>query len=402
MRRRVAITAVGVLSSLGRTSGEVMKNLREKKVAFIRPAFDGDVVVCPVQPFDVKVSTGPFKEARYLNRGAQLAVASAMKAIRHSGIQRDGLARAGLFVGMGPNLDIGGEFPDIRGGDMDRQDLQALWILRFLPNTAASAIARLAGIHGENLTVSTACASSLQAVGEAYRRIKHGYLDLAVAGGGDSRLSSGGILAYKKAQALYAGNGEPARASRPFDAGRSGFVPGEGGAFFILEEMQRARGRRAEIWGEICGYGCSLDGGSMTAPDGDGQGGRMAVSAALKEADMDPSRIEVIAAHGTGTLLNDEREAGLIGGIWGGRRPVVMALKSWIGHAASGCGAVELALSLFCMQEGYLPEIRNLEDPCRGDIPFLREGTAFPFRSVLIENFGFGGQNSALVVRGIE
>jgi 3-oxoacyl-[acyl-carrier-protein] synthase II len=402
MRRRVAITSVGILSSLGQNSGEVMFSLKTGRVAFARPAFDGSVVTCPIENFDVKASTGPFKEARYLNRGARLAVAAAMEAVRSSGLPKELLARAGLFAGVGPNLDIGGEFPDIHKGDLERRDLQALWILRFLPNTAASVVAKLAGIHGENLTVSTACAASLQAVGEAYRRIKDGYLDLALAGGGDSRLSGGGILAYKKAQALYIGNGPPDQASRPFDAGRSGFVPGEGGAFFLLEEWERARERGAEIYGEICGYGSSMDGYSMTAPDRNGDGGRMAVLNALEESEMDASRVETIAAHGTSTFLNDEREADLIAGIFGENYPAVIALKSWIGHAASACGALELAVSLFCMKEGFLPAIRNLRNPCRRKIHFLREGRAFSFRTFLIENFGFGGQNSALIIRRVE
>ncbi len=398
MGRRVAITSAGILSSLGRDSGEVLKSLREKRAVFVRPAFDGDVVVSPIESFDVRESTGPFKEARYLNRGSRLAVAAAMEAVRNAGLSRDEWAGAGLFVGAGPNLDIGGEFPEIRNGAMDRSDPQALWILRFLPNTAASAVARLTGIHGENLTVSTACASSLQAIGEAYRRIRDGYLDLALAGGGDSRLSPGGILAYKKARAIYAGDADPGEASRPFDEGRSGFVPGEGGAFFLLEEWERAGKRGAEIYGEVLGYGCSMDGGAMTAPDRDGRGGRLAVSAALREARMDAARIEMVAAHGTGTLLNDEREAELIAGMGNGSGPTVIALKSWIGHAASACGAVELAVCLFCMKEGYLPEIRNLREPCRRGIGFLTEGKAVSFRNFLIENFGFGGQNAALVV----
>ncbi|MGC9976807.1 MAG: beta-ketoacyl-[acyl-carrier-protein] synthase family protein, partial [Syntrophales bacterium] len=306
---------------------------------------------------------------------------------------------AGLFVGAGPNLDIGGEFPEIREGKIDRDDLQALWILKFLPNTAASVIAKLSGTHGENLTVCTACSASLQAIGEAFRKIKNGYLDRALAGGGDSRLSPGGILAYRKASALYTGDSEPNKASRPFDCSRNGFVPGEGGAFFLLEELEKAKERGAQIYGEICGYGSSMDASNMTAPQGTGRWGIMAVLSALQEAEMSPSQIDVISTHGTGTLLNDEGEANLIGEIYSSCNPQVIAMKSWVGHTASACGAVELALSLICMQENYIPEIRNLKDPCRGKINFIRNGGTFLFGTCVIENFGFGGQNGALIVK---
>lgn len=399
MKRRVVITSMGILSSVGHDRGEIIKSFKERKVNFERPAFDGEVVTAPIRNFNVRDYTGPFKDGRYLNRGSQLAVASAIATIKNSGCKKDDLAEAGLFVGAGPNLNIGGEFPEIRGGKIDREDLQALWILKFLPNTAASVIAKLSGIHGENLTVCTACSASLQAIGEAFRKIKNGYLDRALAGGGDSRLSPGGILAYKKASALYKGDGEPDKASRPFDCSRSGFVPGEGGAFFLLEELEKAKERGAQIYGEICGYGSSMDASSMTAPEGTGKWGRMAVLSALQEAEMSPSQIDVISTHGTGTLLNDEGEANLIDDIYSGCNSQVIALKSWIGHAASACGTMELAISLICMQENYIPEVRNLKDPCRTKINFVRDGGTFSFGTCVIENFGFGGQNGALIVK---
>jgi 3-oxoacyl-[acyl-carrier-protein] synthase II len=401
MKRRVVITSMGIISSVGHSENEIIANLKEKKVSFERPAFDGDVVVSPVRKFNARDYTGSFKDGRYLNRGAQFAVASAIETVKRSGCAKESLSEAGLFVGAGPNLDIGGEFPEVRKGELDREDLQALWILKFLPNTAASAIAKLFGIHGENLTVSTACSASLQAIGEAFRKIKDGYLDVSLAGGGDSRLSPGGILAYRKAKAIYTGNGDPLCACRPFDCSRSGFIPGEGGAFFLLEEFERAKKRGAQVYGEICGYGCSMDAYNMTAPDRNGEKGKLAVAAALNEAAMSPAEVDVISSHGTGTVLNDEREADLIGDFCESRKPHVIALKSWIGHTASACGALELAMSLTCMRAGYLPEIRNLKDPCRKGVNFVSEGKYLSFKTVLIENFGFGGQNSALVVRSV-
>ncbi|MBU4259887.1 MAG: beta-ketoacyl-[acyl-carrier-protein] synthase family protein [Proteobacteria bacterium] len=401
MQRRVVITSIGVISSLGFTLEEILNNLKNENTSFEKSIFDDEVAVSPINGFDVKDFAGHFKDKRYLNRGAQFCVASAIEAVKKAGIAKKSLAEAGLFLGTGPNLDIGGEFPDVKEGEIDRKDLMALWMLKFLPNTAASVIAILAGIHGENQTLTTACSASLQAIGEAFRKIKNGYIDLAFAGGGDSRLSKSSILAYKKAHVLCDGTGKPERASRPFDRSRNGFVPGEGGAFFLLEELQHAQKRGAVIYGEICGYGASIDGYSMTAPEPEGIWAEGSVNAALQEAGLAPSDINVISSHGTGTLLNDSMEADLIDRVYGKRSPFIIAVKSWIGHIAAACGAVELAICLACMKYSYLPKIKNLDEPCHAGLNFVREEQSYPIRNILLENFGFGGQNSVLIIKNI-
>jgi len=399
MKRRVVITSMGVISSLGKTPEEIQAALKAKQISFERPGYDQDVVVSPIRDFDLREYTGPFKERRYLNRGAAFSLAAALEAIRRSGLAKEDFSEAGLFVGAGPHLDIGGEFPNIENGRMGRSHLDALWILRFLPNTAASLIAQSVGIRGENLTVGTACAAALSAVGEAFRRIRDGYLDCALAGGGDSRLTAGGTLAYKKAGALYRGEGPPDEASRPFDRDRKGFVAGEGGAFFLLEERDRALDRGAGIWAEVAGYGSSMDGYRMTAPAPDGRAAAGAVRRAMAEAELSPEDIDFIVTHGTGTVLNDQVEAKIIRDIFPGKTPAVIALKSWIGHLSTACGAVELAIALAGQAVGYLPEIRNLENPCAPEIDFVRKGRQSRGGVFLIENFGFGGQNAALVVK---
>ncbi len=400
MSRKVVVTSIGVISALGLSSEEIVRTMKTGRVSFERTPFDRTVWTCPIaSAFNIKSFTGRYKNARYLNRGAEFCVASAMAALSEAGLDADMRARAGLFVGTGPNLDIGTEFPEIQEGNLDREDLAALWILRFLPNTAASAIADLAGIHGENATIGTACSASLQAIGEAFRRIKYGLVDLALAGGGDSRLSPGAILAYRKAQALWTGDEDCSRASSAFDNTRKGFVPGEGGAFFVLEELEHARTRGARIYAEVCGFGASLDGYNMTAPEPDGTWAASAVRSALREAGLEAHQIDVISSHGTGTPLNDAMEAKLISGLQGRHRPFVLALKSWIGHLAAACGAVELAIGLASMERNYLPEIRNLKEPCAGNINFVRAAKEMRTETMLLQNFGFGGQNGALVVR---
>jgi 3-oxoacyl-[acyl-carrier-protein] synthase II len=400
MARRVVITSIGVVSALGFSSEEIVANLKAGRVSFERTSFDPRVWTCPIgSRFNIRSFTGRYKNVRYLNRGAQFCVASAMAALREAGLGARMRARAGLFVGTGPNLDIGTEFPEIHHGNLDREDLAALWILRFLPNTAASTIGDLAGIHGENLTLGTACSASLHAIGEAFRRIRYGILDLALAGGGDSRLSPGAILAYRKAQALWTGDDDCSREYSPFAAKRKGFVPGEGGAFFLLEDLEHARNRGARVYAEVCGFGASLDGYSMTAPEPDGRWAEFAVRSALSEAGLEAHQIDVISSHGTGTPLNDAAEADLILRLQGEHRPFVLALKSWVGHLSAACGAVELAIGLAAMENGYLPEIRNLREPCAGNVNFVREAREVQTETMLIQNFGFGGQNGALVVR---
>jgi 3-oxoacyl-[acyl-carrier-protein] synthase II len=399
MARRVVITAMGAVTSLGDSPDSIADSIGKGRVAFQPSPMDPGIAVAPIDGFDIRKYTGRHKNLRYLNRGAAMAVAAAVGAIGNAGLSAERLAVAGLFVGSGPNLDLGGECPRIDHGKIALNELAALWILRFLPNTAASTIAQLTGIRGENMTLGNACAASLQALGEAFRKIKHGDLDVAVAGGGDSRLSHGALLAYRKARVLYRGKHPPRAASRPFDADRRGFVPGEGGAFFVLESCDHALERGAAVLAEICGYGATLDGHAMTAPQPDGRWAGRAVYGALADAGMSAGQIDMISAHGTGTLLNDQVEAAMIRRIFSDGTPKVLAIKSWIGHLASACGAAELAICLNAVHKGLWPGIRNLDAPCDPALNYLRQLTQETPAGILLQNFGFGGQNAALVVR---
>jgi 3-oxoacyl-[acyl-carrier-protein] synthase II len=399
MRRRVVITAMGAVTSLGHRPEGISDSIRKEHLSFQPSSVDACVPVAPIEDFDIREHTGRHKNLRYLNRGAALAVAAAVGAVRNAALSRKQIEAAGLLVGSGPNLDLGGECPRIESGKIAAEKLSALWILRFLPNTAVSTISQLTGIRGENLTIGNACAASLQAVGEAFRKIKHGDLDVAVAGGADSRLSQGALLAYQKAQALYIGDGEPHAASRPFDMARQGFVPGEGGAFFVMESVGHAEARGAAVMAEVCGYGASLDGHGMTAPHPEGRWAELAVLGALSDANVTPDRVDIISSHGTGTPLNDGVEATMIHRVFNKRNPLIIALKSWIGHLASACGAVELALCLNALQTGVWPEIRNLETPCLTGLNYLTCKKKAAPDVILLQNFGFGGQNAALVVR---
>lgn len=397
MSNRVVITASGVISSHGNSISEIAESFSTPPT-FIPSRVFPEIQTCPVDNFQLKSITGRNKNLRYLNRGAAFSLGAAYKAVESAQLTESERSECGVFIGAGPNLDMEGEFPMIHEDAMDWEKVPALWILKFLPNTAASLTAQLLGLHGENLTITTACSATLQAIGEAFRKIKHGYLSIALAGGGDSRLSKSALIAYKKAGALFAPD-QPEQPYIPFSNNRKGFIPGEGGAVFLLENLEHARARNARILGEICGYGASLDGHQMTAPDINGVYAQQAVQAALKEANTKPGEVDLISTHGTGTELNDQMEATMLERVFKSQRPWVTAFKSRFGHLSAACGAVELAAVLGCMEKKEIPGIPNLGSSCSSILNFVKENIPLAPKTVLLENFGFGGQNSALIVK---
>jgi 3-oxoacyl-[acyl-carrier-protein] synthase II len=201
----VVVTASGYVLPLGSSREEVVSALREDRGPFLRWTADPHVAVCPVPGFDLRAHVGRCKNARYLTRGQQLCLAAAVRAVEEAGLGPRHLERAGLFLGLGPNLQA------------RPRDDKALWLLDCLPNTLAATMAEMLGLHGENLTIMTACAASTQALGQAYRTVASGLADVALAGGGDSRLSPEGVQAYRQAGVLATDFLRPEEACRPFD-----------------------------------------------------------------------------------------------------------------------------------------------------------------------------------------
>jgi 3-oxoacyl-[acyl-carrier-protein] synthase II len=383
MNRRVVITGSGFVLPLGDSREDVLSALFQSYGPFLRSEADPQAAVCPVPDFDLKFHVGRCKNARYLTRGQQLCLAAAMRAVDDAGLHARDLNQAGLFLGLGPNLQA------------RPRDDRALWLLDCLPNTVTSIIAEILGAHGENLTIMTACAASTQALGQAFRTVASGLADVALAGGGDSRLSPEGVRAYRQAGVLATGFKRPELACRPFDQARCGFAIGEGGAVFALESLDHAQGRGARILAEIVSASSSLDGGSLTGPDPTGRAAAMAVRRCLENL---PGNSLCVLAHGTGTVLNDAVE----GQILAETAPHAMgitAFKSRIGHLAAACGCAELTLGLICAAHGQFPAIAGLETPCRDDLPLLRVHTPLQPGSLLLQSFGFGGQNACLGVR---
>ncbi len=433
--RRVVITGAGAVTPLGHTPQDMARAIREGYSPFRHAVTLPGAACAPVPDFDAAAATDRWRHRRYLSRGGQLALAAALAATRNAGYAcgdaTDTATNAvspflrpfpddtALVAASGPNMDVTADFPAASGRirllhdtppGLEHPGLDALWMLRWLPNTAASAVAMRCGVRGEGLVLGTACAASLQAVGEAARRVRWGLAPAALAVGGDSRLSEGGLLGYARAGAIQrdldpADVTTPHHACRPFDAARRGFVPGEGGAAFVLEPLETALARGAAPLAEVLGMGATLDGHALTAPEPDARRAEAAVRAALAEAGLSPGDIHWVAAHGTGTALNDAAEIRLLERVFAdaGHAPAVTAVKSWTGHCASACGAVELAVLLACAAEGFLPPVRNLSTPESARLDFVRQPLPLPGNrdgSIgLLLNFGFGGQNAALVVR---
>ena len=384
---KVVITGIGIVSTYGTKHEIILDSLLSNARNF---DIKNDQVVCPINNFNPKSILGRMKELRYVNRGSMFGICAAELAIKDAKLSPDQLSDSGLFIGTGPNFDFTSDFPLTTRTTLDHDKLQALFILKYLPNTMASMIAKRWQIHGETATIGNACAASTQAIGEGYLRIKSGRTKIAIVGGGDSRIQEGGLLAYQKASALHQGSAD---SYIPFSQNRQGFVPGEGAAFLILEEKESALKRKAKIYGEILGFGSSMDAHAMTAPDPTGFGAKKAIRQALQDSTLDPNQINTVFAHGTGTLLNDKMEASLISNLFP-HRPFVTSLKSRIGHLSSACGAMESAIPLLINNK--LPQSFGLNNHNKAfDLNFENQPASLDYW--VVQNFGFGGQNSALV-----
>ena len=272
-----------------------------------------------------------------------------------------------------------------------------------ISNMAAGTIAIRTGFKGVNYAPVTACATSAHAVGEAFRNIKHGYIDACVAGGSEASLSAFAIAGFNNMKALSHST-DPDRASIPFDKERDGFVMGEGSGILILEELEHAKKRGAKIYAEIVGYGISADAYHLTAPDPEGRGAARCMQMALDHAGMKPEDIDYINTHGTSTPLGDICETKAIKAVFGDHAKnglLISSTKSMTGHLLGAAGGVELAACLMAMQDGIIPPTINVDnqDPeCDLDcVP--NKAREARVDAALSNSFGFGGHNSSVIVK---
>jgi 3-oxoacyl-[acyl-carrier-protein] synthase II len=345
------------------------------------------------------------KEARRLDRYDQLFLASTAQALEDSGISYaeddPAAARAGVVVGTG----IGGMISFQEGVDTMRERgpgrVSPLAITQIISNMAAGLVSIHHHLFGPNTCTVTACAASANAIGDAAAIIRRGDADVMVAGGAEAPICEFALAGFSQARALSTRNDDPEGASRPFDAGRDGFVMGEGAATLVLEEREHAVARGARIYAEVAGYGMSSDGYHVTLPRPGGAGAAAAMDRALADAGIGPESVDYINAHGTSTPANDSTETAAVKEVFGEAAAAlpISSTKSMTGHLLGGAGALESLVCILAIRDGMVPPTINYETPdpeC--DLDYVpNRAREVPVRTAMTNSFGFGGHNVALV-----
>jgi len=407
--RRVVVTGVGAVTPVGNTAEEFWASLL-KGASGIGPITRFDTTGYPTRIAGELKGFEPLKyvdkkDDRKLDPFLKYAMACAVMAVEDARLKVDRIdqTRFGVLVGSG----IGGittlldthDILNAKGPDR----VSPFFIPMLIVNMAAGLISMRFGARGPNSAVVTACATGNHAIGDAMKIIQRGDADVMIAGGAEAIIVPLTIAGFCQMKAMSTRNDDPARASRPFDAGRDGFVCGEGGGLVILESLEHAQGRDARIYAELVGYGMTGDAHHMTAPDPEGDGAARAMAAALRDARMDPSEVGYINAHGTSTPYNDRFETLAIKRVFGdhARRLAVSSTKSMTGHLLGAAGGVEAIATVFALHHGVLPPTINYETPdpeCDLDyVPNVAREQAV--EGALSNAFGFGGTNATLAFR---
>lgn len=410
MSRPVVITGLGVVTPIGIGADAFWESLQSGRSGVSRvTSFDASAFPCQVAAAVDGFRAEDFLDARSaarMGRHAQFAVAAATLAVAHANLDLERIerGRCGAVLGccFGDQAALEAEHKVLQSSG-PRRVAPALVPIQ-LSSLAAGEVAIHLGLRGLNYTVSAACASANHALGLAARHIAHGDADLVLAGGAEAALTPLVFAGFAQARALATGfNDAPERASRPFDAARRGFVPGEGAAVLVLESLDHARARGAEPLAEFAGFAASDDAHHVTAPDPEGRGLADAVTAALADAGLAAEAIDYVSAHGTSTVLNDRIETRALKRAFGdhARRLAISATKSQVGHLLGAASAVELAATVLALRHGLVPPTINLDTPdpdCDLDyVPHVARPREI--RAALSTACGFGGQNSAVVIR---
>ncbi|MDC0772515.1 beta-ketoacyl-[acyl-carrier-protein] synthase family protein [Streptomyces sp. HD] len=393
-RHAVAVTGLGVRCAAGATPAALWESLAQCRPATTLHAFDAECTVvypaCPMPGFDPAGYLTP-KEVRRADRSVQMAVCAAADAVQDAGGLHVAPGRRAVVTGTG----YGGVISQENGiGHPD-----VLYAPRLMHNAGAYWISAGLGITGPSLTVSTACASGTHAVGEALQMIRAGCADVVVAGGHDCPLTPTTALAFGRAGAMVTECEDPAVASRPFDAGRRGFVLAEGAAFLVLERLDLAHARGARIYATLTGYGRTSDAHHLTAPHPDGAGARACMEQAIADAGTTADAVTHVNAHGTGTELNDLAEAHAIAALFGPRAVPVTAPKAVTGHGLGLAGALEAVITALSVREGLAPPtacLTQLDPRCELDV-VTAEPRKIPNGPVISNSFAFGGHNACVV-----
>jgi 3-oxoacyl-[acyl-carrier-protein] synthase II len=411
-QRRVVITGIGAVTPLANDAETSWQRLLagESGAGPITQFDSSEYYVhfaCEVKDFD-PANWIERKQARRMDRFAQLILAAARQAEADSGVDvlADGdRIGASIATGIGGLKSFQDCYDTLKERGPDRVNPFAIPCI--IPNMGAGWVSMELGTRGPLSSECTACAASNMAIGQGRDDIRLGRADVMFCGGTESAINQVGIAGFGAMRALSRRNDDPARASRPFDAGRDGFVMGEAGAVVVLEELERARGRGAKIYAEVVGYGLSSDAKHVTEPDPTGENPARAMKNAFADAGIDPSEIDYINAHGTSTPLGDAAETRVIKlalGEENAQRTPVSSTKGATGHCLGAAGAVEAIFSTLAIRDGKLPPTINyeVEDP-ECDLDYIaNESRDADVRVAVSNSFGFGGHNASIVLKRFE
>jgi len=408
--KRVVVTGMGIISPLANTREETWQAVLE-----------GASGVGPITRFDPELFTTRIaaevkgfqaedhidkKDIKKLDLFSQYALAAGSEAWTHAGLDdfKIDQARSGCILGVG----IGGlyQIEKFHGIYMESgpKKLSPFFIPAMISNLGPGNLAIRFGLKGVNYTTTSACTSATHAIGEAARMIREGLQDIVVTGGAESTVTPLGVGGFCSMRALSTRNDDPTRASRPFDRDRDGFVLGEGAAILVVESLEHAEKRGAQILAEVVGYGFSCDAYHITAPSEDGEGARACMSMALEDAGMQPEQINYVNAHGTSTEANDLTETRAIKDVFGNHAKnglLVSSTKSMTGHLLGAAGAIEAAFCILGIRDKVIPPTINLDNPAEEcDLDYVaHKARSFELETALSNSFGFGGTNASVILR---
>jgi len=409
-KRRVVVTGLGIISPIGSTVASAWDTvLRGESGIGLITRFDTGAFATriggAVRGFTVGDYITP-KEARRMDEFMQYGMAAGIQAVTHSGIDfsKHDAERCGVVTGAGIGglATIESEHAAFLAANGPRK-ISPFFIPASIINMISGHLSIRYGLKGPNLGVVTACTTSTHAIGLGFRAIQYGDADVIVAGGGEMSTTRLGLGGFSQAKALSQRNDSPTEASRPWDRDRDGFVAADGGGAVILEELEHARARGANILAELIGFGMSGDAYHITAPPADGAGAHLAMRNALRDARLDPSAVQYLNAHATSTMLGDRAETVAIKQTFGehARRLAVSSTKSMTGHLLGAAGVVEAILSVLAIRDQVAPPTINLQHPdpeC--DLDYVPNAARpMPIDVAVSNSFGFGGTNGTLVFR---
>ena len=406
---RVVVTGLGAITCLGNSIDEFWTGLKDgqsgiREISLVSPGGFPCKVSGEIQDFDATEYMDR-KEARRMARFSQFAVAAAQQAVTDSGLdlEKEDLDRIGVLLGSGsgglPETDQQAEIRVKRGVGR----MSPYYIPMMLVNMASANISHTFNLTGYTNTCVTACAASTQAIGEAAEVIRRGTADVIVTGGTEAGICEIGMGGFSTMRALSTWDGDPARASRPFDKGRDGFAPAEGSGILIIESLEHAQARGAHIYAEIGGWGVSSDAYHLVQPHPEGSGAAKAVTRALENARVELDEIDYINAHGTSTPINDASETKAIKAVFGEQayNIPISSTKSMVGHSLGASGSLEAIVCINSINDNLLhPTINQEESDPDCDLDYIPNVARETEVNITLSNsFGFGGQNACLIIK---